>query len=142
MGDFMREEISAREDAKLTRATLALITWSVIFYTAVCTYYVYSRKTFGTSMDSIGLLAISIAVFIPLMGVAYGIMAGILKNGRGWMLCFADGAFSAILVCLLWDGDEIYGRLGVCLFVGAAVFSFTSIVKSLTEFAIFLKRRR
>lgn len=137
----MREKISAKEYAQLTRGTLTLVAWSVIFYTAVSTYYVYSRYNIRSEPDSYGLLAISVAVFFPLFGIAYGIMAGILKGAKGWMLCFADAVFSAILICLIWDADEIYGRLAVCLFVGAAVFSFTAIVKSVTEFVIFLRKR-
>lgn len=125
----------------LTRGTVTLVAWSVIFYTAVSTYYVYSRYNIRLEANELGLLGISAAVFFPLFGVAYGIMAGLLRHGVGWGLCFAHGAFSSILVCLIWDADEIYGRLAVCLFVGAAVFSFTAIVKTLTEFIIFLKKR-
>ena len=113
----------------------------MIFYTAVSTYYVYSRYNIRLEANELGLLGISAAVFFPLFGVAYGIMAGLLHHGVGWGLCFANGAFSSILVCLIWDADEIYGRLAVCLFVGTAVFSFTAIVKTLTEFIIFLKKR-
>ena len=133
----MREKAGA----PFTRGTLTLVVWSVIFYTAVSTYYVYSKYMMRLEADGLGLLGICVAVFFPLFGIAYGIMAGILKNGKGWMLCFADAVFSAILICVIWDADEIYGRLAVCLFVGAAVFSFTAIVKSITEFAIFLKKR-
>ena len=129
------------ESVGITRGTVTLVAWSVIFYTAVCSYYMYSRYNIRSEGDSYGLLAISFAVFIPLFGIAYGIMAGILRDARGWMLCFAEAVFSAILICLIWDADEIYGRLAVCLFVGAAVFSFTAIVKSITEFVIFLRKR-
>lgn len=131
-----------REDSALTRGTLTLVVWSVIFYTAVSAYYVYSRYNIRLESDELGLLGISVAVFFPLFGIAYGVMAAILKGGIGWGICFAHAAFSAILICLIWDADEIYGRLAVCLFVGAAVFSFTAIVKILAEFIIFLKKRR
>ncbi len=137
----MIKKADSGERDGLTRGSLTLVAWSVIFYTAVSTYYIYSKYTAPSEAGEYGILAISVAVFFPLFGIAYGIMAGIFQNGRGWMLCFADAVFSAILICLIWDADEIYGRLAVCLFVGAAVFSFTAIVKSVTEFVIFLKKR-
>lgn len=137
----MREKNRSDAGMGLTRGTLTLVVWSVIFYTAVSTYYVYSKHIIRSEADGLGLLGISVAVFFPLFGIAYGIMAGILKGGIGWGLCFSDAVFSSILICVIWDADEIYGRLAVCLFVGAAVFSFTAIVKSITEFVAFLKKR-
>ncbi len=122
-----------------TGLAVALIAWSVIFYTSVCVYAFYIGKTNAESSSGIGLAAISLAVFIPLFGIAYGAMASIMGRG-GYLLCFANAVFSSALICVLCDFDEIYGRIAVCAFIGAAVFSFTALVKTICDFFPLMKK--
>ena len=124
---------------KKTASAIALVLWSVIFYASVCVYGFYYAKSDPESSAGIGLAAISLAVFIPLFSIAYGVMASLLSKS-GYALCFANAAFSSALVCALCDFDEIYGRIAVCAFIGAAVFSFTALVKTICEFTPFLKK--
>lgn len=137
----MREKTDAAADGKRTRAGIALVAWSVIFYTVIICYCIFSGKYGKSDAENMGTVAITCAVIIPLMALAYGVMAGIMGK-KGWLICIADAAFSSALVCCLYNFDEIYGRLSVCAFVAFSVFSFTGLVKSFTELFINFSKRR
>lgn len=128
----MKEKINESVERKKAGWAMALLSYSALFYASVAFCAALMGISERTTANRFSIVAISCGVLVPLMSVAYGVMAGIMgKAGVG--MCFANGAFTALLVCGVYDFDEIYGRLGVCvcLFVGA--FSFSAMVAAFVK---------